>query len=250
MKILTMKKMITAAAGLAAMGMASANAAVLDFGGEAEFGIGERGFADGTTLPASAFLDFGVTLRALYDPDGAGVGAPQQRVNPYLDGPGGGAPTAGLGVCRALDAQNQCDPGSDDNITFGEAVQIAFTGAPGGRFDVRYLSFVGDGHVDFNGNNTNTLLVGTNAGSVTRYTFAGAVAAALSGAFLNVLSIEFYFDDGTWDALGLNANGLQQNGDQFYIGSISDVPIPAALPLLLSGLAGLGFASRRKRKTA
>lgn len=28
----------------------------------------------------------------------------------------------------------------------------------------------------------------------------------------------------------------------------SDVPVPAALPLLISGLAGLGFASRRKKK--
>ncbi len=29
---------------------------------------------------------------------------------------------------------------------------------------------------------------------------------------------------------------------------VSEVPIPGALPLLLSGLAGLGFASRRKKK--
>ncbi|WP_428409486.1 VPLPA-CTERM sorting domain-containing protein [Hyphococcus sp.] len=29
--------------------------------------------------------------------------------------------------------------------------------------------------------------------------------------------------------------------------SVSDVPVPAALPLLLSGIAGLGFASRRRR---
>lgn len=28
---------------------------------------------------------------------------------------------------------------------------------------------------------------------------------------------------------------------------VSDVPVPAALPLLISGLAGLGFASRRKK---
>ncbi|MEM9494428.1 MAG: VPLPA-CTERM sorting domain-containing protein [Pseudomonadota bacterium] len=32
--------------------------------------------------------------------------------------------------------------------------------------------------------------------------------------------------------------------------SVSQVPVPAALPLLISGLAGLGFASRRRKKTA
>ncbi len=31
---------------------------------------------------------------------------------------------------------------------------------------------------------------------------------------------------------------------------VNEVPIPAALPLLLSGLAGLGFASKRKKKIA
>ena len=44
------------------------------------------------------------------------------------------------------------------------------------------------------------------------------------------------------------------SGDGFrvkYISAeISDVPVPAALPLLLSGLAGLGFASRRRKQQA
>ncbi len=41
----------------------------------------------------------------------------------------------------------------------------------------------------------------------------------------------------------------QGNGFTIAQLTVSDVPVPAALPLLLSGLAGLGFASRR-RKTA
>ncbi len=32
--------------------------------------------------------------------------------------------------------------------------------------------------------------------------------------------------------------------------SVSDVPLPAALPLMFAGLAGLGFASRRRKQTA
>ncbi|MCK5749697.1 MAG: VPLPA-CTERM sorting domain-containing protein [Oricola sp.] len=44
------------------------------------------------------------------------------------------------------------------------------------------------------------------------------------------------------------------SGDGFRVkwvsASVSEVPVPAALPLLLSGLAGLGFASRRKKAAA
>ena len=54
---------------------------------------------------------------------------------------------------------------------------------------------------------------------------------------------------GIQDAIGLQ---LAYVNTDFYLEAmeISDVPIPAALPLLLSGLAGLGFASRRKKKAA
>ncbi|WP_428407473.1 VPLPA-CTERM sorting domain-containing protein [Hyphococcus sp.] len=42
------------------------------------------------------------------------------------------------------------------------------------------------------------------------------------------------------------------SGDGFRVkyvtAEVSDVPVPAALPLLLSGIAGLGFASRRRKQ--
>jgi len=62
-------------------------------------------------------------------------------------------------------------------------------------------------------------------------TFAGSIAFG-PGAF-----IEFR-------AYQLNADGFGIK----YDGSVTPVPVPAALPLLLSGLAGLGFISRRSRK--
>jgi len=42
------------------------------------------------------------------------------------------------------------------------------------------------------------------------------------------------------------------DGDSGGIGlfDIQEVPVPAALPLLITGIAGLGFASRRKKRTA
>ena len=54
-------------------------------------------------------------------------------------------------------------------------------------------------------------------------------------------------------ALGTGARFLLtalDEGSGFVVAqlTISEVPVPAALPLLLSGMAGLGFASRRKKK--
>ena len=64
----------------------------------------------------------------------------------------------------------------------------------------------------------------------------------------------------TIDITNINVLGLLGTGARFVLTAltpgagftvarfdVSDVPVPAALPLLLSGLAGLGFASRRRK---
>ncbi|NNE41750.1 MAG: VPLPA-CTERM sorting domain-containing protein [Marinicaulis sp.] len=67
-----------------------------------------------------------------------------------------------------------------------------------------------------------------------QYTFAEAVGLVMMGVAL----LRFAF----------NEPGI---GVQFYVNSFeADVaPLPAAVPLLLAALAGLGFASRKKKRT-
>lgn len=212
-----MKKLVlTAAAGLAAMGLSAASAATLDFAQYAD-DTGERAVADGDILNIG-----GVNVMLTAEPDGALA---------YLDASGSEGP-AGLGVCSMMNPQpgEECPIPSDDNVTVTEAVTVTFVD---GAFDIQSLSFRNAVHQDLNGSSS-TLMIALNGGAFVQYTFAGAVAAAAGGAFLGADSITFAFDD-------------QGDGEAFYVNAISDIPVPGALPLLLSGLAGLGFASRRKK---
>lgn len=51
------------------------------------------------------------------------------------------------------------------------------------------------------------------------------------------------------DTISLGMN-VTEPGDWIRVVTVSQVPVPAALPLFLTGLAGLGFAARRRRKAA
>ena len=48
--------------------------------------------------------------------------------------------------------------------------------------------------------------------------------------------------------IGFHAIALANGGSDSFINDIPDIPLPAAFPLMLAGIAGLSFASRKKKK--
>jgi len=208
-----MKKLLTlaAAATAATLMAAPANAVLIDF--VAEAAVSERGVTNGTSFASANFGGLSLTFNA--------------SGNAYFDGIAGGKP-GGLGDCQTLRPDMTCSPNSDDNVgATMEWVRIEFDDGP---FTVANVSFNGTiggvQHLSLDNYAGGMVLVTTNLAAVTAYTFAAA-AATNFGA---VSWIRFDYMD-----------------TEFYVSSISDIPIPAALPLLLSGLAGLGFASRRRK---
>lgn len=221
-----MKKIITAVAAAACMTFGSANAALVDFAQEA-VDNGERAVASGSNLTIN-----GVSLRLFGNANNS----------PYFDGPLGDRP-GGLGVCTVVDMAGECSPASDDNIGSNEAVGIWFysddTFTTRGTFNITNLVFRDFEHLLIDHNNDGLVQIitvdefGNQFGNMVAL-FSEFMAAVAMGAemFQGIAGIGFVFVD-----------------TEFYVSAIdvSEVPIPAALPLLLSGLAGLGFASRRRK---
>ena len=215
---MAMKKLFAAAAVALGLAIAPLQAAVIDFANEADTN-GERGLADGAILNIAGF-----NLSLLtYLSEGS----------PYLD-----AGNAGLGVCQVLDANDQCDPGSDDSIqqvgNVTEGVGIDFNSF----VTITNLSFVDGRHdpIDAMNDGLVDVFLTPTVTPTFRALFSDLVAMVTSGdpMFQDLTFIGFVFVD-----------------KAFYVSSItvSDIPIPGAIPLLLSGLAGLGFASRKKKAT-
>lgn len=149
-----------------------------------------------------------------------------QDASAYMDGKWNNL--AGLGVCK--DADNQCDPSSDDNITYNETLKLVF-----------------DTTVSIDG----LRLVDGNHGTA----FNGLFDLRVDGTLYEDLKLNEFpllglansFIGNTFEFISL-ASADGHFSEEFYINTleVSTVPVPAAAWLFGSALLGFfGFKRRR-----
>lgn len=214
-----MKKDLALAAALLLAGFGSANATTINFVAEANSG-GERGVADGAVLNTAALG--GLNLRF-----SGGRSGPDFDFAYFNQADG--TRLGGLGTCTTLDRMMQCATYTDDTVAHAENVRVDFVDGP---FEIKRLSFNGRFET-LNGSPLLLKITTSLAGIVSELVLSFSDANSRNFGFVDWIQFEFVRGQGD-DA-------------KFFVTRISDVPIPGALPLLLSGLAGLGFAARRRR---
>jgi hypothetical protein len=124
-----------------------------------------------------------------------------------------------------LRASGACSKSYDENIATSEFVRIDFASGP---YLLRRLGFAGETPADDIAGGLVRITTGLGAAvSVATLTFAEARRASFGAADW----VQFDFVN-----------------TEFVVSSLSDVPVPGALPLLLTGILGFGAAAARRRR--
>ncbi len=136
-----------------------------------------------------------------------------------------------------------------DNIGDDEALVLDFGGAA--TFDSIRLSLAGGyDDIEIYGSNDAAVTAITSGGLSSITTISTLLATANGSGLEGFKDIDLSAITQAYRFLIATIPG--GSGDGFLVkyvtAEVSEVPLPAALPLLLSGVAGLGFASRRRRK--
>ncbi len=187
--------------------------------GEAGWQPFEWDFGDGLIL----------TVRGFETNDDGVVNLADTESFAYLD-----KGNAGMGVCTKLDGGKQCDPSSDDNVSFGEYLTLSFSKAI--TIDSLVLNNNHDGgfsgsYITINGIDTLMTDGGAN-------TILGAWNLAADEDF--TLAYSNLATEPPEDPRDIRTN-------HFYLESTAiSVPEPSIIALFAVGLFGLGFARRRK----
>ena len=250
-RVIEMKRQLLAlATAVCAFGATAASAATFDFIAIADGASftdtnnvvrpgGEAGW--NTRVGAGVgILDVGSGISVIATGTGTNVNGGETSLEAYFDDD-----EAGLGVCgntsgtSSSKGPGQCAPSNDDNV----GAMGGSANAGDGTFETLTLTF---NHIV---EITEILFKAEGHGLFTGNVKINGVDTAIAGGTWVGSIVGSVFD---FDYIPV-APGTSPNAtNEFYIGYVtaSKVPVPAALPLLMVGLGGLGVMGRRKRKTA
>jgi len=157
-----------------------------------------------------------------------------QQAYAYLD-----KGKAGMGVCKVVNSNNQCNPSSDDNVTYREALVLGFDQTV--KLDT-VLFQNGKHKSNFRGNFGLSILTNNQWSNWELFSLQHIFNSELVGN-----AFAFY-----------NPNKSNKNSKQFYIETLTvssvlrtasnqsaTVPTPGTLVLLLVGLAGFTLNNKK-----